>query len=149
MSVPSDLVFKYRELTAKNLPSSHRTIRVFRPIIPLILLYHDRLVQTAAILDTGADFNVFHADVADYLGIRLTTGKTRRISGISKGMIKGYEHKLDIKVGPHRRATTVTFSRGIPDNSIAVLGNNGFFNHFVTTFNYRDQEIILNPYSLK
>ena len=147
MSADSSLLYKYREFTAKNLPTSSRTISLYRPVIPLMLLYHDRYVQTAALLDTGADFNVFHADIADYLGIKLTTGKTRRISGINKGIIKGYEHGLDIKIGDYRFKTSITFSRNLPDNSIAVLGNQGFFNHFNVAFNYHDKEIILRHFA--
>lgn len=101
-----------------------------RPIIPLTILYKDRFVQYQALLDTGADYNVFHADIADYLGIDLTKGKTIRITGIGGDSIKGYQHKVEIKIGKNLIQTTIVFSRQIPSNATAVLGNQGFFDHF-------------------
>lgn len=89
----------------------------------------------AVLLDSGADFNLIHSDVASYLGLSLTSGSKRRISGIS-GQIKGYEHKLQIKVGGCLYKTKVVFSSQLPDNAIAVLGNQGFFDKFEVEFNY-------------
>lgn len=140
----SDLVeFAYTDLPIKALPTAKRSVFVSRPIIPLTILYKDRLVQYQALLDTGADYNVFHADIADYLGINLTKGKTIRITGIGGDSIKGYLHTVEIKVGKKLISTTIIFSRQIPDNAIAVLGNQGFFDHFSVTFNYKTKTILI------
>ncbi len=127
MSGQFKCVFPYREIGID--PS------IFRPLIPVTLLYKKRFAQTAALLDSGADFNLFHGDVATYLGITLTAGTKRRIQGI-KGSIHGYEHKITLKVGPHRYKTSIIFSNQIPDNALAVLGNTGCFDHFGVEFNY-------------
>lgn len=138
----SDLVeFSYTDIPVKALATSKRSILISRPIIPLTILYKDHFVQYQALLDTGADYNVFHADIADYLGINLTKGKTIKITGIGGDSIKGYQHGVEIRVGKNIIKTTIIFSRHIPDNAIAVLGNQGFFNHFCTTFNYKDKII--------
>lgn len=138
----SDLVeFNYSEFPVKALPSAKRTIYISRPIIPLTIIYKERLVQYQALLDTGADYNVFHADIADYLGINLTKGKAMRITGIGGDTIKGYQHTVNIKVGKNLVKTSIVFSRQIPSNATAVLGNQGFFDHFCVTFNYKDKTI--------
>ncbi len=142
MSAPVE--FSYTELPVKPLTTSKRTILISRPIIPLIILYKARFVQYQALLDTGADYNVFHADIADYLGINLNKGKAMRITGIGGDQIKGYQHSVEIKVGKNLIKTSIIFSRQIPDNAIAVLGNQGFFNHFLVTFNYKDKTISIN-----
>jgi len=133
--------FAYTDLPVKSLPSSSRSRLISRPIIPLIILYKDKFVQYQALLDTGADYNVFHADIAVYLGINLTKGRCIKITGIGGDSIKGYEHKVDIKVGHKRICTTIVFSRQIPNNAIAVLGNQGFFNHFIVEFDYNSKKL--------
>jgi predicted aspartyl protease len=140
----SELVeFSYTEFPVKALPSAKRTILIARPLIPLTIVYKDRFVQYQALLDTGADYNVFHADIAEYLGIKLTKGKAMRIIGIGGDSLKGYQHQVSIKVGKNLVKTSIIFSRNIPSNATAVLGNQGFFNHFQVTFNYKDKIITL------
>ena len=135
--------FSYSDFPVRANPSAKRTILISRPIIPLTILYKDRFVQYQALLDTGADYNIFHADIADYLGITLTKGKSMRITGIGGDSIKGYQHSVDIKVGKNLIRTSIVFSRHIPDNATAVLGNQGFFNHFCVTFNYKAKTITI------
>ena len=138
----SDLVeFSYADIPIKALATSKRSIIISRPIIPLTILFKDRFVQYQALLDTGADYNVFHADIADYLGINLTKGKTVKIMGIGGDSIKGYKHNVEIKVGKNLIKTMIVFSRQIPDNATAVLGNQGFYDHFTATFNYKEKII--------
>jgi predicted aspartyl protease len=140
----SDLVeFSYTDFPVKANSSAKRTILISRPIIPLTILNKDRFVQYQALLDTGADYNVFHADIADYLGITLTKGKSMRVTGIGGDSIKGYIHVVEIKVGKKLVKTSILFSRQIPDNATAVLGNQGFFDHFCVTFNYKDKAITI------
>ena len=127
MSARFKSVFPYREIGIDP--------RIFRPLIPITLIYQKRFAQTAALLDSGADYNLFHGDVATYLGIDLTSGIKRHIQGI-KGSITGYEHKITLRVNAHRYKTKVIFSSQIPDNALAVLGNTGFFDHFSVEFNY-------------
>ncbi len=135
--------FSYSDLPVKVNASAKRAITISRPIIPLTILYKDRLVQYQALLDTGADYNVFHADIADYLGITLTKGKSMRITGIGGDSINGYLHPVEIRVGKNLVKTSIIFSRHIPDNATAVLGNQGFFDHFCVTFNYNDKTITI------
>lgn len=140
----SDLAeFSYSDFPVRANPSAKRTILISRPIIPLTILYKDRFVQYQALLDTGADYNVFHADIADYLGIMLTQGKSMRITGLGGDSIKGYLHTVEIKVGKNLVKTSIIFSRNIPDNATAVLGNQGFFNHFCVTFDYKSKTITI------
>lgn len=141
----SELVkFSYTQLPVKSLTTSRRTTLISRPIIPLTILYQSRLVQYQALLDSGADYNVFHADIADYLGIKLTKGRAIKISGIGGDSIKGYLHHVNLKVGNILFSSSIVFSRQIPDQAIAVLGNQGLFNHFIVTFNLKDNHISLN-----
>lgn len=143
MSARSDLHFSYSEFETSPFPSSKRRIVIYRPLIPVTLVYGRRFVHHAALLDSGADFNIFHGDIAAYLGIPLTKGSRRNIWGLGGGPIKGYEHSLILKIRQITYTTAVTFSNHLPENTLAVLGNRGFFDRFVVTFNYKAKAITL------
>ena len=116
---------------------------IYRPVAKVTLKAPsvNKFVGIWMVVDTGADYNVFHADIADYLGIALTKGKSMRITGIGGDSIKGYLHEVEIKVGKNLVKTSIIFSRHIPNNATAVLGNQGFFNHFCVTFDYKSKTI--------
>ena len=138
----SDLVeYGYIDFPVKTNSSSHRNAIISRPIIPITIIYKNRFVQYQALLDTGADYNVFHSDIATYLGINLTKGSLIKISGIGGETIKGYKHSLEIKLGKNLITTKIVFSKQIPSNAIAVLGNQGFFDQFRVAFDYKTKTI--------
>ena len=56
--------------------------KFYRPIIPLFLRYRDITITYHALVDSGADFNLFHADVADIFDIDMEHAKRERVSGI-------------------------------------------------------------------
>jgi hypothetical protein len=141
----SDLVeYSYIDFPVKTNSSVHHNTIISRPIIPLTILYKNRYVQYQALLDTWADYNVFHSDIATYLGINLTKGSLIKISGIGGDTIKGYKHILVIRIGKNLVKTTIVFSKQIPSNAIAVLGNQGFFDHFRVTFDYKNKTISIH-----
>ena len=134
------LVIPYREFEGLSFPTSRRSVVFYRPVIPVILFYGKRLVQMAALLDTGADYNIFHGDVAAYLGINLTAGSRRNIVGIG-GKVKGYQHQVRIKINSFEYKAPIIFSNKVPENTLAVLGNKGFFDRFVVKFDYRQKVV--------
>ena len=143
MSAKFKFNFLYKQLKVNPFPSSKRSINLYRPIIPIIIIYKTKLVQFEALIDSGADYNIFHGDIAAYLGIKLTSGSRRNITGISGNKLKGYEHKVTMQTESHQFQTTITFSNQLPENSLAVLGNKGFFDKFNVNFNLRDGLISL------
>lgn len=129
--------FKYRELEVKHSPSSNKKKKILRPIIPIFLVSKTTIVGYEALIDSGADYNIFDAAIADILNIKLTSGKKRQIIGLGGQKIKGYEHSVILKLSNHSYNTFVVFSKEIPPNSWGVLGNQGFFDHFKISFFYR------------
>ncbi len=129
--------FSYRELEVISSPASPKRRTVFRPIIPIFLVSSPRIVGYEALIDSGADYNVFDAGVASILGIPLTKGNKRQIIGLGGQKVKGYEHAVTLKVGPHKYKTKVLFSKEIPPNSFGVLGTVGFFDHFSVLLSYK------------
>ncbi|MBI2007282.1 MAG: retroviral-like aspartic protease [Candidatus Blackburnbacteria bacterium] len=135
--------FFYRELEVFPSPASRKKKKVLRPIIPVILVYDNKMVGYEALIDSGADYNVFDAGIAEILGIQISSGYKRQIAGIGGQKIKGYIHAVILKIADKKYKTRVIFSKEIPPHSFGVLGNQGFFDHFRVTFDYRRKEIVL------
>ena len=70
----------------------------YRPIIPVTLKLNKIEFNYLALIDSGADFNIFHADIAKILKIDLSKLKNSvNFSGINgKGV--GYFTTLDIGI---------------------------------------------------
>ena|SRR3989344_7038687 len=128
--------FTYKEIPISFSPSSKRKKSVYRPIIPVILLFNKEFIGYEALIDSGSDYNVFDASVAEFLGIKVSFGHKRQIVGIGEQKIKGYEHKITLKIAGRRYNTLVIFSKQIPSNSFGILGSQGFFSHFIVKFKY-------------
>lgn len=134
--------FNYKPEEVPLTPTSKRTTIVWRPIIPIILIKGKKLVGYEALMDSGADHNIFHGDLTEILGIKLTLGKSRKVYGLGGQSIKGYIHNLVIKpMGMEKYSAPVIFSKQMPEHSLGVLGNIGFFDKFKVTFDYEKKII--------
>lgn len=116
----------------------------YRPIIPVTLKLNKVEFNYLALLDSGADFNIFHADIAKILKIDLSKLKNPvDFSGIN-GRGVGYFTSLDIGIeNDFVNNTPVVFSSDISDSGYGILGQQGFFNNFKIEFNYKAKDIIL------
>ncbi len=114
-----------------------------RPIVPVTLRVNKIEFNYLALIDSGADFNIFHADIAKILKIDISKlKKTVNFSGINgKGV--GYFTAVDIGVGDNFINTPVVFSNDISDNGYGILGQQGFFNNYKIEFDYRGRKINL------
>jgi len=134
--------FTYQAFEIEFSSGTKRTQSIWRPVIEIILLKGEKFVGYPVIIDSGADYNIFHAEVADILGINLTKGDNRDIFGLGNQKIKGYEHNIQIKIpGLKTYTTAAVFSKKIPEHAFGVLGNTGFFDHFKVVFDYKKKII--------
>lgn len=116
----------------------------YRPIIPVALRNNQKEFGYLALLDSGADFNIFHADIATILGINLAKLKTMKFQGIKEGAEGiGYITKIEVGINNSFCKTMVIFSKDISENGYGILGQQGFFNNYKVQFLYRPGEIIL------
>ena len=128
--------FTYREIPILFSPATKRKKFIYRPILPVILIRGKKFVGYEALVDSGADYNIFHSRIAEILGISLTKSHKRQILGIGNQELKGYEHDVNLKIARKEYISKVIFSNKIPPNSFGILGNQGFFDHFKVTFKY-------------
>lgn len=111
------------------------------PIIEVKLKSSKKEMAVKALVDSGASFSVFRAEVADYLGIPINKGKSIYLTGIG-GRILGYLHKLPVRVGAKKYSCKIVFSKEYVV-SFNILGRDNFFLPFLITFNERGKKVIL------
>lgn len=110
-------------------PKSNLTQEIFTPYVPIRLsVSHSnptRLID--ALVDSGADRNLFPLQLAELLGINFKKIKPKIIYGIGNSQIKAYATKINIWVNNTKYSTEADFS---PDQQTLILGRQGFFNLF-------------------
>ena len=118
----------------------------YRPIIPVTLKSNKIEFNYLALIDSGADFNIFHADIAKILKINMSKLKNPvKFSGIKGQEGTGYFTSVDVGVNNKFINTPVIFSNEISDNGYGILGQQGFFNNYTINFDYSGKIIILIP----
>lgn len=137
--------FPYRRTIAPpSLAFPHRQI-IIRPVIPIILEFKGLKVGYEALIDSGADFCIFHAEIADILNINIFDGKEENFGGISGGQSKAYFHRLKMYVSGWPYNFYCGFSPDIPSEGYGVLGQTGFFEQFKVKFDYQKEIIEIKP----
>ncbi len=136
--------FGYKVIPA--LPSNAFPNRktIARPVIPIKLEHDGKTVGYEALLDSGADWNIFHSVIGEIIGIDVPTGKLQTFGGIGGGQFKSYFHEVTLYIGGWPITVACGFSADIPEpdhQSYGVLGHVGFFDHYVTIFNTSKLEI--------
>jgi hypothetical protein len=121
-----------------------------RPIIPIRLSYGGSAVNVPALIDSGADFNVFPLSIAKDLGLHLNMDKPIILGGVGEKSQKltGYMAILDLtlfnKGESIKFSSPVVFTEDIPSNGFSLLGETGFFDHLDNiSFFYKRGKIIL------
>ncbi len=122
-----------------------RTVGFKRPLIPITLEYQNKKIKTLALIDSGADFNVFHADLASLLGIDLTRLSEKEFGGIKedKNMCKGRLAMIEIGVESEFFDCPAIFSGDISSSGYGILGQAGFFDHYKVILDYKTDNIQL------
>lgn len=117
--------------------------QALRPIIPITLKNADKQLRYIALIDSGADFCIFHADIAVILTINYKLLSRKDFGGIGGTMCKGYIGVIEIGLGDTFFETPVIFSPDIGDYGYGILGQVGFFDKLKITFNYKAQDIFI------
>lgn len=117
---------------------------ILKPIIPIRVIYGNKMVQYAALIDSGADFCIFDAELGEYLGIDVKSGKKEIFGGIQeKGGAEAFLHNIILNIGGWDYKTIIGFSYDIAKHGFGVLGQKGFFDIFIVKFDLIKEEIEL------
>lgn len=136
--------FDYAKLPLRSKSPLSGLRYVLRPIIPIKLTIQPRRVGYAALLDSGADFCIFHADVGEALGLNVRSGERQYFSGVQAvGKAEAFIHPVRLTVGELEYRAEVLFSYDINKAGFGVFGHIGFFDHFTITFDLAKEQIEL------
>lgn len=113
------------------------------PVVDVTLGLASRSLTVKALLDSGASFSVFRAEVLAYLGMSLARGQRLYLEGIG-GRILGYRHAVPAQVGTTKFSLSIVFSEELTV-SFNLLGRDNFFQHFLVTFDERARVVRLQP----
>lgn len=118
---------------------------VVRPVIAIEVVYASRAVHYEVLVDSGADFCIFDAEIAEILGIEVTKGEKKMVWGITGSGEPYYVHPVTMRVGGHPYPIKAGFLPGIARMGYGVVGQQGFFDLFVVKFDLLKEEIELKP----
>ena len=117
---------------------------ILKPIIPIEIIYGNKAINYTALIDSGADFCIFDAEIGEYLGIDVRSGIREDFGGIQeKGGAQSFLHEIILVIGGLRYRTMVGFSYDIAKHGFAILGQRGFFELFSVKFDFTKEEIEL------
>lgn len=87
---------------------------ILKPIIPIEISFQARSLRYAALVDSGADFCIFHAEIGEALGFEVRDGTRMDFGGIQdRGGAVSYLHPVTLIIGDSSLDVQVGFSYDI------------------------------------
>ena len=113
--------------------------RRYLPIVPLELK-GEEWIELRAFVDSGASYSIFHADIAEILGIDYSIGEKNHMTVGDGVKILVYTHDVRIRFNEEEFTAKIGFSSKL-GIGFDIIGREGFFDRFVICFD--DKEKIL------
>lgn len=115
---------------------------IYLPIVTVRLSASHKMYPYTirSLVDSGAEFNLFPADIGEKLGLKIRNGNKREHIGIGNVGILAYTHQVKIFLEGYSFKTKVDFSY---DHKIPLLGRYGFFQYFKKVV-FNEQALRLN-----
>jgi hypothetical protein len=107
-----------------------------RPIIRIAIGHKGKELPYYVLVDSGADMNLFHGELAELLGLDLKAGEKQFAGGIVEGDRREYYlHRITLKIGgwAHHNVK-VGFMPSLSKNGHGLLGQYGFFDLYGVKF---------------
>lgn len=122
------LRFRYLPSPKKDPKTKKIISEVYYPVVPVRISYGHKLSRSFyALVDSGADKNLFPASLGELVSINIKKGVKVTIEGIKQVHVEAYTHKLKLFLGNQSFDTTADFSY---EHEVPLLGRKGFFNLF-------------------
>ncbi|KKP67536.1 MAG: hypothetical protein UR68_C0001G0077 [Candidatus Roizmanbacteria bacterium GW2011_GWA2_35_19] len=119
----------------------------YRPVIPVTLRNGSKVFRYLALIDSGADQNIFHSNLTEILKLDITKLKPYSFTGIKReSSSKGYLGIVELGIGNEFFDAPVIFSDDISDNGYGIVGQFGFFSHFKVKIDYQGKDIELKSF---
>lgn len=118
------------------------------PIVYLQVWTGNRWLYLQAYVDSGASWSIFHADVAQLLGIKLSRSPRRYMALGNGSVIPIYLHRVRVRFAGEEFTIPAGFSDALRVG-FNLLGRAGLFNRFVMAFNDRAKTLTVSAISRK
>jgi len=123
---------------------------IYRPIIPIGIKRAGISVPYEVLVDSGADRNIFDAELAEILGFDVTGGRRNSVSGITGDSRPLYIHPVTITLGGSWSYTTEAgFMPDMGTDTHGVVGQIGFFEFFKVSFDHTAKRVELKKRTKK
>lgn len=134
--------FPYKKFFVQSPGSSIHTVS--RPVIPIHVHFGKFRIAYETLVDSGADYSVFHAEIGEAIGIGVKKGKRVHFAGVSGVSQKGFRHPIKLGLGKQIFDCSVVFAfgLGIP---YGILGQSELFKQFVVVFDRESGWLKLRP----
>lgn len=134
--------FKYRKFLLDPLknPKFKRT-SFLRPVIQIDFETKDGNFGYLVLIDSGADFCIFHAEIGEKLRLNVLNGDELTFYGTSGDPQKAYFHNISFKIGGHLHNAYVGFSKEMKSLAYGILGQDGFFDKWLVKFEYSKENV--------
>ena len=110
---------------------------ILKPVIPLKISVNGKELEYAALIDSGADFCIFDAEIGEYLGLKIREGTRINFGGIQEiGGADAFLHEINLNIGGQNYKTIIGFSYDVAKHGFGILGQKGFFDIFKVSFYY-------------
>jgi len=135
--------FHYKKIV--GLEGKTQKIIALRPIIPLSIRQGNGQIRYEALIDSGADFCIFHAELGRLLGLDIEKGMRKKFGGVTGQTGIAFIHAVTLDLGGFEVETECGFSDDISRDGYGILGQDGFFDNFKVTFDRRSEKVELVP----
>ncbi len=117
---------------------------LLRPVIQIDFQTVKGSFGYAVLIDSGADYCLFHGSIGEQLGLDVKKGKVLGFYGTSGRNQVAYFHEITFAIQGQSITTLVGFSYGIESLSVGLLGQYGFFDKFKISFDIQNKSITLD-----
>ena len=120
----------------------------YAPIVYLQAWTGNRWLYLQAYVDSGASWSVFHLDVAQLLGIKLTQAKRRYVTLGNGSVLPIYLKHIKVRFAGLEFLVPAGFSDAL-HMGFNLMGRAGFFTRFAVSFNDRSRVLTATRLSRK
>ena len=139
----SSIRFSYQSSPSQRLEAFPNRQMVFRPVIDARVLFNGSSARYKVLIDSGADFCIFHAEIGELLGVPIKDGKKLTFFGTSGSPQVAYFHDIQLELGGHVMDLYCGFSYDMKPLPYGLLGQTGFFDRFKVELDYSNKRIEL------
>jgi hypothetical protein len=119
--------------------------QILRPVISIELAHDGVVVPTMALIDSGADINLFSYEIGELLGLDVESGEVGDVVSMTGQPAELYTHTVTLIVGGKEHSVKASFTKALDDRPYGVLGQYGFFDLFKVDFDLTHEVIQVKP----